>query len=61
MNGLQSPHKLLNRFLESHITSPPGDTGHPFTLDEPDLTVVVDVRGFEWDRLQSGSLLSFHF
>ena len=61
MNGLQSPHKLFNKYLEAHITCPPGDTGDSFTLGEPDLISVVDVGGFDWDRLQSGSLLSFHF
>ncbi|KAF8622267.1 hypothetical protein AX15_007143 [Amanita polypyramis BW_CC] len=29
MNGLQSPHKLLNKYLEGHITCPAGDTGLP--------------------------------
>lgn len=61
MNGLQSHHKLLNKYLEGHITCPPGDTGHAFTLCEPDLISVVDVGGFDWDRLELGSLLSFHF
>ena len=56
MNGLQSPHKLLNKYLEGHITCPPGDTGHSFTLGEPDLISVVDVGGFDWDRLQLGLL-----
>ncbi|KAF8352173.1 hypothetical protein F5887DRAFT_16705 [Amanita rubescens] len=46
MNGLQSPHKLLNKYLEGHITCPPGDTGHPFTLGEPDLITVVNVGSF---------------
>ena len=44
MNGLQSPHKLLNVCLEQYcITYPPGDIGLPFTLDEPDLHINVEV------------------
>jgi len=56
MNGLQSPHKLLNEYLERHITCLPDDTGDPFTSDEPDLFIDVQVRGFEWERLQLGML-----
>ncbi len=55
MSGLQSPHKLLNKYLEQYIACPPGDTGLPFTLDEPDLCIRVEVRGFDWDRLKLGS------
>ena len=50
MNGLQSPHKLLNECLEQ-ITCPPGDTGLPFTLNEPDLCIKVEVN---LDRDRSG-------
>lgn len=59
MNGLQSPHKLLNEYLEQHITCPPGDTGLPYSSDEPDLRIKVELKGFDWHRLQLGSLLSF--
>ncbi|KAF8338586.1 hypothetical protein F5887DRAFT_1236729 [Amanita rubescens] len=52
MNGLQSPHKLLNKYLEQHITCPPGDTGLPFTSDEPDLRIKVELKGFDWERLR---------
>ena len=57
MNGLQSPHKLLNEYLEKHITCLPGDTGDPFTSDERDFFIHVQVRGFDWERLQLGMLL----
>ncbi len=61
MNGLQSPHKLLNKYLEQHLTCPPGDTGDPFTSNEPDPFIDVKVKGFDWDKLQLGLLLSFNF
>ncbi|KAF8326242.1 hypothetical protein F5887DRAFT_1144981 [Amanita rubescens] len=55
MNGLQSPHKLLNKYLEQHITCPPGDTGLLFTSGEPDLCIKVELKGFEWERLRLDS------
>jgi hypothetical protein len=61
MNGLQSPHKLLNKYLEQYITCAPGDTGLPFTSDEPDLRIKFEWKDFEWERLRLGSLLSFDF
>jgi len=61
MNGLESPHKMLNEYLEEYLTCPPGDTGDPFTSSEPDLSINVKVKGFEWDKLQLGLLLSFNF
>jgi hypothetical protein len=30
-------HKLLNKYLEQYLTCPLGDTGLPFTSEEPDL------------------------
>ncbi|KAF8341836.1 hypothetical protein F5887DRAFT_1062436 [Amanita rubescens] len=56
MNGLQSPHKLLNKYQEQHITCPPGDTGLPFTSDEPDLRIKVELKGFDWERLRLNSI-----
>ena len=61
MNGLQSPHKLLNKYLEEYLTCPPGDTGEPFTSDEPNPFIDIKVNGFDWDKLQLGLLLSFNF
>ncbi|KAM6498788.1 hypothetical protein JOM56_006736 [Amanita muscaria] len=52
MNGLQSPHKLLNQYIKAHTTCLPGDSGLDFTLNEPGLHIKVDVRGFEWERLK---------
>ncbi|KAF8343670.1 hypothetical protein F5887DRAFT_1134740 [Amanita rubescens] len=54
-NGLKSPHKLLNKYLEQYITCFPGDTGNPFTSDEPNLHIHVKLRGFNWDRIQLDS------
>ena len=56
-NGLESPHKLLNKYIEGHTTCLPGDTGDPFTLDEPELSIEFRLMGFEWARLQSGRLV----
>lgn len=61
MNGLQSPHKLLNIYLEEHLNCPPGDTGDPFTSDESNPFIDIEVKGFDWDKLQLGLLLSFNF
>ncbi|KAM6498794.1 hypothetical protein JOM56_006742 [Amanita muscaria] len=52
MNGLQSPHKLLNEYIKAHTTCLPGDSGLDFTSNEPKLHIKVDVRGFEWERLK---------
>lgn len=60
MNGLQSPHRVLNKYLEEHLTCPPGDTGEPFTSDEHNIFIEINVKGFEWDRLHLGLLLSFN-
>lgn len=61
MNGLQSPHRLLNKYLEEYLTCLPGDTGDPFTLREPNPFIDIKVKGFDWDKLRSGLLLSFNF
>jgi hypothetical protein len=59
MNGLESPHKLLNEYIKEYSTCLPGDIGLPFTSNEPELHITVQVTnpGFEWDRLQKGTLV----
>ncbi|KIL71414.1 hypothetical protein M378DRAFT_6158 [Amanita muscaria Koide BX008] len=52
MNGLQSPHKLLNEYIKAHTTCLPGDSGPDFTSNEPELHIKVDVIGFDWERLK---------
>jgi hypothetical protein len=54
---LESPHKLLNTYIERHTTCLPGDTGDLFTPDEPELHIEVELRSFEWDRLRLGRLV----
>ena len=54
MNGLQSPHKLLNSYIENHVGCLPGDTGEPFYLKEPSLQIEVYMLGFEWEWLKTG-------
>lgn len=61
MNGLQSPYKLFNKYFEEYLTCLPGNTGNPFTSDEPNLFIDIKVKGFEWDKLQLSLLLSFDF
>ena len=56
-NGLESPHRLLNEYIEELTTCVPGDTGDPFTLCEPELHIQVLMSGFEWDRLWEGRLV----
>jgi len=57
MNGLESPHTLLNEYIKAHTACLPGETGLPFTLHEPKLRIDVQLKGFEWDRLQNGRLV----
>jgi hypothetical protein len=57
LNGLESPHTLLNKFIEAHTTCRPGDAGEEFLSWEPELRMNLDVRGFDWDRLQSGTFV----
>ena len=39
----------MNRYIEAHTTCLPGDTGEPFTSDEPELRIEVQtLTGFEW-------------
>ena len=53
-NGLRSPHRLLNEYIKEHTGCLPGDTGEPFTSDEPPLQITVRILGFEWERLKIG-------
>jgi hypothetical protein len=57
MNGLQSPHKLLNEYIKGHTGCLPGDTGEPFTSDEPDLQIIVGIQGFACGRLRLGGFV----
>ena len=36
---------------------PLGDQGEAFTLNEPDLRMAINVRGFDWDRFGDGKLV----
>ena len=54
INGLESPHKLLNRYIKAHADCLPGDLGESFLEGEPDPKVEIQLRGFEWGRLKSG-------
>jgi hypothetical protein len=53
-NGLESPHKLLNEYIKALAVCYPGDDGEPFFSGEPRLQIEVGLRGFEWDKLESG-------
>jgi hypothetical protein len=56
-NGLQSPHELLNKYIEGHTTDTsylPGTGEEEFTLYEPALKITVGIRSFEWERLATG-------
>jgi hypothetical protein len=59
LNGLRSPHRLLNEYIKQHTTCFPGDCGEAFTKDEPELGVRVVARGFEWSRLEKGRLFLY--
>ena len=53
-NGLESPDKLLNQYIKAHADCLPGDDGVPFLKGEPDPKIELELRGFEWDRLELG-------
>src|SRR5277367_2876779 len=59
MNGLESPHKLLTEFIFAHTNFPHTVTDIPPASDEPELQVVVDIVGFEWEKLRKGMLQAF--
>jgi hypothetical protein len=61
MNGLGSPHTLLNEYIRGHTGCFPGDRGDPFDLKEDDLRIVVKVKSFDWDKLLEGSYLRSSF
>ena len=61
INGLESPHKLLNQYIEAHADCLPGDLGEPFLNGEPDPKIAVELRGFEWDRLKLGRFVLLVF
>ena len=62
-NGLESPHTLLNKYLEQYIQCPPGDMDFyvPFTQLEPPLHIKPMVRTFDWERLQDSKSSSSLF
>ena len=51
-NGLESPHTLLNRYLEQYFLCPPGDVDFYEPLREPALRIQPMVRSFDWERLR---------
>ena len=53
-NGLESPHKLFNKYIQDYIDCLPGDTGESFASAEHDLRIQVEMVGFEWGRLKLG-------
>ena len=53
-NGLESPHKLFNEYINDYIGCLPGDTGKSFASVEDDLRIQVKMMGFEWERLKLG-------
>jgi hypothetical protein len=57
MNGMQSPHTLLNEYLKQHLGCLPGDIGLPFALKEPSLDIQVELTGFEWNKLDQGRVV----
>ena len=62
-NGLESPHILLNRYIEQYIHCPPGDMDfyEPFTLWEPPLHIQPMIRTFDWERLRESKSSSSSF
>ena len=52
MNGLQSPHRIFNKYIEWHTTCIPGDSGLSFLSDEPSPRYELAINNFDWERLQ---------
>ena len=62
INGLESPQKLLNKYIKDYTTCIPGNNGFPFTTNEPELPkliIEVPMTGFDWERLQKGRLVLY--
>ena len=57
MTGLESPHKLPNEFIFRHSTRFPVVHGEPFTMNESDLRMEINVRGFDWEKFGDGNLV----
>ena len=62
-NGLDSPHTLLNRYIEQYLRCLPGDVDYyePLTLWEPPLHIQPLVRTFDWERLRESKSSSSLF
>lgn len=45
----------MNEYIKGHTSCILGDTGEPFTSDEPGLQITVQMQGFDWERLEIDS------
>lgn len=59
VNGLQSPHRILTQYINTHVGCDPGDTGERFASLEPTLESGINLVGFDWEKLRSGLYFSF--
>jgi len=57
MNGLRSPHTLLNEYIKQYVGCFPGDTGLPYLRAEPIPDNPVTLMSFEWERLLKGKFV----
>ncbi|KAF8523132.1 hypothetical protein BU17DRAFT_86285 [Hysterangium stoloniferum] len=53
-NGLESPHRLLNKYIQQYALCIPGDSlsSEPFIVKEHPLQIEPKLRGFDWEKLR---------
>ncbi|KAF8522941.1 hypothetical protein BU17DRAFT_86519 [Hysterangium stoloniferum] len=53
-NGLESPHRLLNQYIQKYALCPPGDSlsSESFIVKEDKLHIEPKLRGFDWEILR---------
>jgi hypothetical protein len=56
-NGLQSPHRLFNAYIEAYTDYYPLDCPNELLVGEPEVQVKVDLRTFDWEKLKKGTYL----
>jgi hypothetical protein len=57
MNGLQSPHRLFNKYIEQYADYAPLDFSDVLLEHEPEVQIKVKLRTFDWAKLEQGVCL----
>jgi len=57
VNGLQSPHRLFNKYIEQYANYAPLDFSDTLLEHEPEVQIQVKLGTFEWVKLEQGACL----